>query len=169
MKSQEHSSISSRLHGWTPASWNPSILPHANMPFFWLPPRDETSGRLKWWTESCLDAIEGKVSHVSMRNVLRLARRWNKAPTLQDCHTVCLKLAVQDRIITYIFELSDLFKTKLVHHCQPLQSPGVRKHHWHRLSRRNMRVLACDMISKCALWVFLFVLSCTRFILFLSQ
>lgn len=51
----------------------------------------------------------------------------NKAPTLWDCHTVCLKLAGQVEIVLYILELSDLFKAKLVHHCQPCQSPGVAK------------------------------------------
>lgn len=137
MQSQAHSSISSRLPGWNPASWNPSVLPHANTPFFWLLPHAETSGRLKWWTESCLNAIEGKVSHVSIWNMLRLASCWNKVPSLQHCQTVCLKLA---RIIVYIFECSNPFRTKLVHHCQLLPSPGVVKYCWHRISRRKERL-----------------------------
>lgn len=64
----------------------------------------------------------------------------------QSTHTArlsyCLLEVGRGRIIIYIFELSDLF----LHH----RSPGVVNHR-HRNSRGNMRLLARDIISKCAL------------------
>lgn len=86
MRLQEHSSISGRLHRWTPASC--CLVPRGLL-------HDETSRRLKWWTESCLDAMEGKLYDGSSWDVLRLAKCQNKAPTLRDCHSVCLKWAGQ--------------------------------------------------------------------------
>lgn len=155
MKSQEHCSISSQLNGWIPAKWNPSILPHASMPFFWLLLHDETSGRLKWWTESCLDAIEGKLSHVSIWNVLRLARRWNKAPSLQVCHTVFLKLAVENYNV-HLWTLRSV--------SSPSPSPGVVKHRWHRHKEKSETFSLWYCIQMCTVNVLSFI----RLLLFLS-
>lgn len=69
----------------------------------------------------------------------------NKAPTLWDCHSVCLKLAGQVKIILYIFELSDLFKTKLAYHCQLCQSPGVAKQTLAQKIMKIYEILALDV------------------------
>lgn len=159
MKSQEHSSIGGRLHEWTPANWNPSISLHANISFFWLLPHDETSGRLKWWTESCLDAIEGKLSHVSIRNVLRLAEA-SEQSAHTDCHAACLKYGWAELWCSFFWTFRSV--------SSPWPSPGVVKHHWHRHSRRNTRLLAFDIKSNVHFKCFYLFLTFSIFTLFLG-